>query len=215
MNQEFFLASCDPPTTTTTFTTTTTLGMCALLVVHCCHALRHGITGGDVTSGHCCQDKVLVPAAPRPCLVVSKLQPLGLTVTLALTDTQNLRQPGKHTYTHTHMHKAGRGHCHLPVIPLCFCTNKHTGNSCTLTKRHMATSTRGRNALGMKVNKRLWFFHMKSFVQDCMQSCVFVFFLSLSLFFLDIEMGSSQGQFTCQHGSCSHATCSPCSQRNM
>lgn len=59
-----------------------------------------GVTGGVVTSGHCCQDKGSVPAPPRPCPLVSKLQPLALTVTLALTDTLNLSQPGNQR-THT------------------------------------------------------------------------------------------------------------------
>lgn len=76
-----------------------------------------GVTGGVVTSGHCCQDKGLMPAPPRPCPVGSKLQPLALTVTLALTDTLNLRQPGKHTHTYTYSRERSLSPaCYLPFL---------------------------------------------------------------------------------------------------
>lgn len=37
----------------------------------------------------------MVPALPQPRLTASRLQPLGLAVTLARPDTLNLRQPGQ------------------------------------------------------------------------------------------------------------------------
>lgn len=58
-----------------------------------------GVTGGTIPSGHCWQDKDWVPAPLQPSLLLSKVQPLAVSVTLAFTVTLNLRQSGKWTQT--------------------------------------------------------------------------------------------------------------------
>lgn len=69
-----------------------------------------GVTGGVVTSGQCCQNTNVVPTPPWPCPLLLKLQLVAFTVTLAVMDTVNLRQPGKQT----HMHSRQRSPPHRP-----------------------------------------------------------------------------------------------------
>lgn len=140
------------------------------LVVHCCRALRHEITGGALTSGHCCQRTDLVPALPRPCLVVSELQPLGLPVTLALPDILNPCQCGNQAQT-WRGERSPSPACYLPFpfAPINMQSNHTPERSDTRRPAHMCRkiyflifllATRG--IVGMKVDKRFRFLHMKS-----------------------------------------------------
>ncbi len=105
-----------------------------------------GVTGGDVTSGCCCQNKDLVPASPWPHPLVSELQPLGLAVTLALNDTLNLRQPGMQTHTDTHT--AGEGVTVTCLLsPSLFCTTVHMEHIHPNTETQGAPQTCSQNVL--------------------------------------------------------------------
>lgn len=179
-----------------------------LLVVHCCRALRHGITGGALTSGQCCQRTDLVPALPRPRLVVSELQPLGLPVTLALPDILNPCQSGNQAQTLLGERSPSPARYRpFPFAPINMQRNHTPERSDTRRPAQMCrkiyflifSSPLG-GLLAWKWIKDFDFYTWNPPVFSvCVPSCAEprpAFFWSPSLIFLDVRMGSTRGQIT-------------------